>query len=77
MPTTWPSEYAECSGEAVAGAPGALVSQPGTATTAVRLNLRRGHPSTRAEVVSVLPVGTALPYVGWVTEGEPVNGNTR
>ncbi len=71
------AEFADCAGAGPAGAPDDFVSHPGTATTTVRLNVRRGQPNRRAEVVRVVPVGTPLVYVGWVASGEPVNGNAR
>jgi N-acetylmuramoyl-L-alanine amidase len=69
------AEHAECSG-AAAPPPAAFVPAPGTAVAAVRLNVRKGAPSTRAAVAQVVSPGTALAFDGWVV-GEPVNGNTR
>lgn len=69
------SEHQACRGEAaVAGL--ATSAGTGNATSSVRLNLRRGAPSTRAPVARVVPPGTALAYVASSREGEAVNGNS-
>lgn len=67
-------EFASCTGRAPPP-PGGIVAQRGVAVAIARLSVRRGQPSRRAELVRVAPVGTSLPYEGWVTDGEPVNGN--
>lgn len=43
------------------------------------LNLRKGKPSTNVEVVGNKPIpkGTILEYVGWVTDGEDIRGNSK
>jgi hypothetical protein len=43
----------------------------------VKLNLRKGRPSRMADVSQVVMPGTRLPYAGWVTGGEPFNGNPK
>jgi N-acetylmuramoyl-L-alanine amidase len=47
----------------------------GTVTSTVKLNLRRGAPSTRAPVHQSVPAGTKLDYAFLVRKGEAVNGN--
>lgn len=47
----------------------------GTVTATVKLNLRRGAPSTRAPVHQSVPAGTKLDYAFLVRKGEAVNGN--
>lgn len=47
----------------------------GTATTHVRLNLRKGVPSTRAPISRTVPAGTSLAFIASTVAGEPVNGN--
>lgn len=69
--------YAECSGAAPAPAAGAFTASPGQATAVARLNVRKGRASTRADVVQVIRPGTVLVYDGWVSDGEPVNGNRK
>jgi len=69
-------EHAACSGAAPAPSTGNWVAAPGTAVAAVRLNVRTS-PSTRASVVQIVSPGTALAFEGWVTGGEPVNGNPK
>jgi N-acetylmuramoyl-L-alanine amidase len=69
------AEHAECTG---AGSPPQVpfVAQRGTAVAAVRLNVRKAAPSTRAEVAQVVSAGTVLAFEGFAT-GEPVNGNPK
>ena len=69
------TERQVCSGTVPPGHVPTVIPQPGVATTTLKLNIRRGEPSTRAPVHQVVPGGTALPYVGVTSSGEPVNGN--
>jgi hypothetical protein len=68
------AEFGICSGDAHR-APPTFVTAPGQAVAAARLCIRRGAPSRYAERVQVVSPGTMLPYEGWVTDGEVVNGN--
>jgi N-acetylmuramoyl-L-alanine amidase len=68
------SEFLACRGGAP---PSTFHPGPGMATSTARLNLRRGRPDRRAEVVRVVPPGTSLLYEGWDACGEPVNGNPK
>lgn len=72
------SEFEECTTGAPSSPPAgpALTGLAGEATTTVRLNIRKGYPSTRAPILQTVQRGTILPYVGIVEDGEPVNGNT-
>jgi hypothetical protein len=70
------TEYAVCTG-ASPSAPGPFVAAAGNVVAATRLNIRKGAPSTRADVVQVVSPGTVLSFDGWVAGGEPVNGNPR
>lgn len=74
-----PLEVAACRAGAVPAlaAPPAFTSQAGTVQAAAKLNIRKGRASRLADVVQVVPAGTALAYVGWIEDGEPVNGNPR
>lgn len=47
----------------------------GTVTTTVKLNIRKGAPSSRAEIYQTVPPGTRLDYEVVVRRGERVNGN--
>lgn len=79
-----PLEYQACVGPAAADAATPAVTptltsvlQVGTVQVAAKLNVRKGRPSRMADVVQVATPGTALSYLGWVTDGEPVNGNAK
>lgn len=54
-----------------------FVSQPGSIRASAKLNIRNGAPNRMADVTQVLPSGAQLGYVGWVTNGESVNGNSK
>jgi N-acetylmuramoyl-L-alanine amidase len=68
------AEYNECTAQA---APIAVTVVPvvKTVTAAVKLNIRKAKPSTRAELVSIVMPGTPLTYTGTV-QGDAVNGNS-
>ncbi|HEX5149925.1 MAG TPA: N-acetylmuramoyl-L-alanine amidase [Parafilimonas sp.] len=67
------TEYNECTGNVM---PPVIneSAEAGTIVTAVRLNVRKA-PSTRAEVVQVLPANISVPYVAVIQNGEAVNNN--
>lgn len=71
------AEYDECTGEQMTPPLLAFVDRPGVVTTKVKLNIRKGAPSTKAPIARTLSVGQSIEYVGWVTDGEPINGNAR
>jgi N-acetylmuramoyl-L-alanine amidase len=54
-----------------------FTGQPGTARVTHRLNIRRGRPSTRAEVVEIISPGATVTFSGFVDNGETVNGNAK
>jgi N-acetylmuramoyl-L-alanine amidase len=54
-----------------------FTSQPGTAKVTHRLNIRRGRPSTQAEVAEIISPGATVTYSGFVDNGETVNGNAK
>ncbi|HVP07574.1 MAG TPA: peptidoglycan recognition family protein [Candidatus Acidoferrum sp.] len=66
------AEYEACAGQPIPPPP---LSQAGTVTASVKLNIRRGAPHTRAPIHQVVPPGTQLTYVRVVENGELVNGN--
>lgn len=70
-------EYRVCRGEVPGGQPSTpeTESRSGTVTTTVKLNIRKGAPSSRAEIYQTVPPGTRLDYVVVVRRGERVNGN--
>jgi hypothetical protein len=69
-------EYAECTGAAATNNP-VITPASGNVVAAVKLNVRRGAPNTRAQIVQTVTANTALAYTGWTDEGEPINGNPR
>jgi N-acetylmuramoyl-L-alanine amidase len=54
-----------------------FVDDPGTVTTRVDLNVRRGAPSTAVPVVRTVQQGLHFPFAGWTSNGESVNGNAH
>lgn len=71
-------EYKECNGENLP-----LIQQKwdevlrsGQVTSVTRLNIRKGAPSTRAEVYQTISAGTELMYVSIIRNGESINGNS-
>jgi N-acetylmuramoyl-L-alanine amidase CwlA len=54
-----------------------FIANAGTVITTAKLNIRRGLPKRTADVVQEVPKDTRLTYVGWVTNGEAVNGNSK
>lgn len=54
-----------------------FTAQAGEVVTTAKLNIRKDTPRRTADLVQVLPAGTPLDYVGWVTDGEAVNGNSK
>ncbi len=69
-------EYNACAG--VAPTPQyELVEQAGSVRATVKLNIRKGEPNTKAAVVRPVLPGTSLDYVGWVKNGQNINGNTN
>lgn len=54
-----------------------FIEQPGQVVSTAKLNLRKDLPRRTADIVQTLPAGTTLQYLGWVTNGEPVNGNAK
>jgi hypothetical protein len=68
----------EAGGSAAPAAPlSALVIETGTVRVAAKLNVRKGKPSRMADAAQVVMPGTELRYVGYVTDGEAVNGNPK
>jgi len=41
------------------------------------LNLRKGAPNTSSAIVKTYPAGTKLAYVGYVTDGQSIGGNSK
>lgn len=68
-------EHATCTGKPPP--PPTFVAGAGTARAATRLSIREGQPSRMGRLLRVVSPGTPLPFVGWVTDGESINGNAR
>jgi hypothetical protein len=49
----------------------------GSAKVIHRLNIRKGKPSTNADVVEIVSPGATVTFSGFVDNGESVNGNTK
>lgn len=69
------SEFNECTGGAADKYE--FTASPGAGKVLHRLNLRKGTPTTKAEVIEVVNPGSTIAYVGFVTNGESVNGNSK
>lgn len=70
------AEYEACSGEALSPVhPSAGGDFPREVTARVRLNIRRGRPSTLAAIHQTVPPGTALTAASAEPQGQPVNNN--
>lgn len=71
-------EFEECTtDDTINPPPGPMViEQTGEAVTTVRLNIRRGAPNTRSPVHETVPRGTVLSFIGFVEDGQSVNGNS-
>lgn len=54
-----------------------FTAQAGKVATTAKLNIRKDTPRRTADVVQVLPAGSSLDYIGWVSDGETVNGNSK
>ena len=72
-----PLEYAACLSAPAQPAPYRFTQQAGAVQVAAKLNLRKGAPNRMADVVQAVPAGTRLDYVGWVSDGELLNGNSK
>jgi N-acetylmuramoyl-L-alanine amidase len=66
------AEFVECGGVLPALQ---ATTTAGKAKATVKLNIRKGKPSTRAELVKAVTSGTILDYTEVTHEGEAVNGN--
>lgn len=71
------AEYAECTTSPSPLPQLNFVHAPGVVLAAVKLNLRKGAPNTRAAIVQTVSPSTRLAYVGWVAEGESIHGNAK
>ncbi len=54
-----------------------FVSGAGKVKVTHSLNIRKSFPNTNSAVVQTVSPGIELDFVGWVSDGQEVNGNTR
>lgn len=54
-----------------------FIQNKGSAKIIKELNLRKGQPSTQGAVVREAKPGEILVFVGWVTDGQSVSGNSK
>ncbi|HET6225198.1 MAG TPA: peptidoglycan recognition family protein [Bacteroidia bacterium] len=54
-----------------------FIPERGMVISTTRLNIRKDLPSTKAEVAQIINAGTKLSYLGYVANGENINGNRK
>ncbi|HZL08788.1 MAG TPA: peptidoglycan recognition family protein [Prolixibacteraceae bacterium] len=69
------TEFNECTGGVAEEY--AFTAQPGTGNILHRLNIRKGAPTTKADVLEIVSPGSPFAYTGFVPNGESVNGNSK
>jgi len=69
------AEFNECTGGT--SAKYTFHALPGSGKVLHRLNIRKNEPTTKTEVAEIVNPGTTIAYTGFVTNGEPVNGNQK
>jgi len=70
------TEYADCTGSAPLSVYH-FTNAPGSGKATHNLNIRKGEPNTRMEVVEVISTGSVVNYIGYVDNGQSVNGNAK
>lgn len=71
------AEYDECTGNGVplTRQQWDETARTGQVTVATRLNIRKGAPSTRADLSQTVGRGTKIDFISVIRNGEPINGN--
>ena len=69
------SEFNECTGTAIHTY--SFTASPGMAQVLHKVNIRKGEPTTKTDTIQVISAGTSVNYIGYVSDGEPVNGNAK
>ena len=69
------TEFDVCTGKIPP--PPKLIPKNGTVRVAVKLNIRKGEPSTKVPVAEVVMTGSLVSYVGYVENGQSINGNSK
>ena len=71
------TEYNDCTDTAITRTTYNLEGEPGSVRTTVRLNIRRSVPKTTAPIIETIEPNVELQHVGFVADGESINGNGR
>jgi N-acetylmuramoyl-L-alanine amidase CwlA len=69
------TEFDVCTGKIPP--PPKLIKEKGTVRVTVKLNIRKGEPSTKAPVAEIVMPGSLLSYIGYVENGQSINGNAK
>jgi N-acetylmuramoyl-L-alanine amidase CwlA len=69
------TEFDICTGKIPA--PPKLIKKTGSVRVTVKLNVRRGEPNTKVPVAEIVMSGSLLGYVGYVENGQSINGNAK
>jgi N-acetylmuramoyl-L-alanine amidase CwlA len=69
------SEFNDCEGKNIPVYN--FTEQPGSGKVIHRLNIRKGKPTTQADIVEIVNPGASVMFTGFVDNGESVNGNTK
>lgn len=69
-------EYNDCLGIPPVVVP-SFIAENGTVTANARLNIRKNAATTKAQVAQVVDAGAVINYIGFVNDGESVNGNKK
>jgi|WetSurMetagenome_2_1015567.scaffolds.fasta_scaffold69867_2 N-acetylmuramoyl-L-alanine amidase len=72
-----PLEYEACLKAVTVSNDGNYIEKSGTVRVIIALKLRKGAPNTKADQIRVFSQGDTIEYVGWVNNGESVNGNSK
>ncbi len=70
------SEYEDCTGVAQLKK-FTFIPEIKKLKATAKLNIRKGTPSTKAELFQIVTAATELTSIGHITDGEPVNGNSK
>jgi N-acetylmuramoyl-L-alanine amidase len=69
------TEYNECKGATPKQY--TFTAMTGSVKTNTKLNIRKNEPTAKGILAQVVPAAVTLAYVGYVTDGEKINGNAK
>ncbi len=71
------AEFNECTGKTppITQQQWNETAQSGQTTVTTKLNIRKGAPSTRADIYQTVSAGAQLDYISFIDNGEPINTN--